>query len=107
MMVRNRNEKDQDCISCRVKETIEHFLVECTHYEEERDRLIGSITAVISSDECHRRLKLERRKCCAGQKDSLTVKCCTYSLCCTVFLLADSRRNTSRGKQKGRRTYKR
>ena len=56
---RNRDEQDQECSSCRVRETIEHFLVECGRYEEERDRLLGSITAVIGRDEWHRRLVME------------------------------------------------
>ena len=37
MIARNRNEQDQNCSSFGVKETIEHFLVECTRYEEKRD----------------------------------------------------------------------
>ena len=56
---RNREEQDQDCSRCGVRETIEHFLVECSNYEEERDRLIDSVEAVIGRDEWYRRLEME------------------------------------------------
>lgn len=42
--------------SCEgVRETIEHFIVECVRYEEERDRMIGSTVAVIGVEEWNRR----------------------------------------------------
>lgn len=57
---RNRDEQDQDCSSCRgVRETIEHFLVECDRYEEEREGLIGSVKAAIGEQEWRRRLEEE------------------------------------------------
>ena len=41
---RNRDEQEQDCNSCRgERETIEHFLVECGRYEEEREEVTGSV----------------------------------------------------------------
>ena len=60
---RNRDGLDQDCSNCRgVRETIGHFLVECVRYEEERDRLIGSIMAVLGREEWCRRLEEEEEK---------------------------------------------
>ena len=57
---RNRDELDQSCSSCRgVRETIEHFLVECDKYEEERGKLIGSVKAVVGEQEWRRRLDEE------------------------------------------------
>ena len=65
---RKRDEQDQDCSRCRVRETIEHFLVECVSYEEERGRLLGYIESVIGVDEWHRRLVYE-----GGDSGILTV----------------------------------
>ena len=48
LKTRNRDEQDQSCSFCRGQQkTIEHFLVECGLYEEERSRLIKSITAIV------------------------------------------------------------
>ena len=60
MKARNRDEIDQSCSSCRrVREKIEHFLVECDGYEEERGKLVESVKAVIGEYEWHRRLDEE------------------------------------------------
>ena len=40
-------------------ETVEHFLVECTRYEEERGKLITSIKTVIGEQEWLRRIEEE------------------------------------------------
>ena len=57
---RNRDEREQDCNSCRGgRETIAHFLVECVRYEEEREGLMGSVKAVIGEQEWRRRLEEE------------------------------------------------
>ena len=57
---RNRDGQEQDCSSCAgVRETIEHFLVECDRYDEERDRLVGSVTEVLGVEEWHRRIEEE------------------------------------------------
>ena len=54
---RDREERDQGCSSCRdVRETVEHFLVECVRYEREREMLIGSVKAMIGEQEWYRRL---------------------------------------------------
>ena len=55
---RNRDEQDQRCIFCRGQgETIEHFLVECGMYEEQRSRLIESIITVVVVEEWNRWLE--------------------------------------------------
>lgn len=60
MKARNRDGLDQNYGSCTgVRETTEHFIVECDRYEEERDRLIGSIATEIGVEEWHRRLEEE------------------------------------------------
>ena len=57
---RNRDGQDQECGSCAgIRETIEHFLVECDRYEEERGRLIGCIMRTVGREEWHRRLEEE------------------------------------------------
>ena len=57
---RNREEADQSCSSCTgVRETVEHFIVECTRHEEERGRLIRSIKSVIGEQEWLRRIEEE------------------------------------------------
>ena len=60
VQARNRDQLDQNCSFCRgQRETIEHFLVECHKYEEQRSKLIKSITAVIGEEEWHRRIEEE------------------------------------------------
>ena len=57
---RNRDGQDQECSSCvGTRETIEHFLVECDRYEEERGRLIGRAIATVGREEWRRRLEEE------------------------------------------------
>ena len=57
---RNREELDQSCSSCTgVRETVEHFLVECTRHEEERGKLIRCIKTVIGEQEWLRRIEEE------------------------------------------------
>ena len=60
MKARNRDGQDQECSSCvGTRETIEHFLVECDRYEEERGRLIGRAIATVGREEWRRRLEEE------------------------------------------------
>ncbi len=57
---RNRDGQEQDCGSCAgARETLEHFLVECDRFEEERGTLIGCVTRAIGIEEWHRRLEEE------------------------------------------------
>ena len=54
---RNRDEQDKNCSLCiGEKETIEHLIVECSKYEEQRRRLVGSVISVIGAEEWQRRL---------------------------------------------------
>ena len=55
---RNREEENQDCSSCSrgVRETVEHFLVECDRYDEERAWLIRKVMEEIGQLEWDRRL---------------------------------------------------
>ena len=54
---RKRDEAEQGCRHCgEEKETIEHFIVECDKYEEERQELIDSIKEEIGEEEWDRRL---------------------------------------------------
>ena len=56
----NRDDQDQDCTFCTgERETIEHFIVECRKYEEERHRLISSVVEVIGEEEWNRRVEEE------------------------------------------------
>ena len=57
---RDRDGLDQNCSRCRgVRETIEHFLVECGRYDEERGRLIESVKEIIGEPEWYRRIEEE------------------------------------------------
>ena len=57
---RGRDELDHKCSRCRgVRETIEHFVVECGRYEEERGKLIGSVQEVIGEQGWYRRIEEE------------------------------------------------
>ena len=57
---RNRNVQEQSCSLCvGVKETVEHMMVECSRYEEERRILIGEITEIIGEEEWNKRLDEE------------------------------------------------
>ena len=49
---RNRDGQNQECGSCAgIRETIEHLLVECNRYEEERGRLIGCAIRTVGREE--------------------------------------------------------
>ena len=57
---RNRNEEDQNCSICRdERETIEHFIVECPGYREQRGRLVESIKGILGLTEWQKRLEEE------------------------------------------------
>lgn len=57
---RNRDVQEQSCSLCvRVKETVEHMMVECVRYEEERRILIAEITETIGEEEWNKRLDEE------------------------------------------------
>ena len=57
---RNKEEQQQECSACvGVKETVEHLIVECNLYEEERTQLIQKVIGVIGEDEWHRRIDEE------------------------------------------------
>lgn len=62
---RNREVENQKC-SCRtqVKETVEHFIVECDKYNGQRSTLINSVETVIGRTEWHRRLEEEDGAIC-------------------------------------------
>ena len=56
---RNRNVQEQSCSLCvGVKETVEHMMVECSRYEEERRIMIAEITEIIGEEEWNKRLGL-------------------------------------------------
>ena len=54
---RNRDEQEQSCGLCEgVKETVEHMVVVCDRYEEERRQLVEGITEIIGEEEWSKRL---------------------------------------------------
>ena len=54
---RNRDEQEQSCgLYERVKETVEHMVVVCDRYEEERRQLVEGITEIIGEEEWSKRL---------------------------------------------------
>ena len=63
---RNREGEDQRCNSCRTEEieSIEHLIVECRGYEEQRERLIAAVVEVIGEEEWARRLEEEEAALC-------------------------------------------
>ena len=57
---RRRDGQDQSCNECEgVKETVEHVIVECERYEEERRQLVTDIINIIGEEEWTRRLEEE------------------------------------------------
>ena len=49
---RSRDEQDQNCKFCRdERETIEHLIVECHGYEQQRGRLIGAMVGILGETE--------------------------------------------------------
>ena len=49
---RSRDEQDQDCSFCRgERETVEHFIVECRRYEQQRATLLEAVVGIIGESE--------------------------------------------------------
>lgn len=56
----SRDEQDQYCSLCiGEEETIEHLIVACDRYEEERQGLLASVVEIIGEEEWHSRLEEE------------------------------------------------
>ena len=57
---RNREEQEQGCSVCvGVKETVEHMIVECDRYRDQRTQLIQEVTGIIGEEEWSRRIDEE------------------------------------------------